>query len=349
MKNYKKLLVRYDCSVKDALSIIDKGAKKISVVVKEDATFAGTLSDGDVRRGLLNGIGLEDSIDSIVFIDSLVMRPGDNLEQVLHLASERNVQYIPILDENDKVIGIEKIDSLKASRHYDNVVVLMAGGLGTRLRPLTENTPKPMLKVGDKPILQTIIENFARYGFTHIIISVNYLADQIMEFFGDGTAFGVTIEYVKEEKRLGTAGALDLMRDRLQKPFFVMNGDLLTNMNFESMLQKHLDQNAVATMGVREYDFQVPYGVVNVNNGQISSIEEKPIHTFFVSAGIYLLSPEALEDVPSDEFFDMPTLFDTLIKENKSTVPFSIRGYWMDIGRLSDYERANDEYSGVFN
>jgi len=229
-----------------------------------------------------------------------------------------------------------------------NKVVLMAGGLGTRLSPLTDSTPKPMLHVGNKPILETIIDRFSACGYGEIILSVKYKSHLIEEYFKDGAAFGVNIEYVHEEKRMGTAGALSLMSKRLDEPFFVMNADLLTSVNFENLHNYHLSQHAVATMGVREYDFQVPYGVVNVKDNYILSIEEKPIHKFFVSAGIYMFCPSILDYVPQDKFFDMPSLFSTLIAENLKTVSFPIREYWLDIGRMSDYERANLEYTGIF-
>jgi NDP-sugar pyrophosphorylase family protein len=170
----------------------------------------------------------------------------------------------------------------------------------------------------------------------------------IEEYFGDGSAFGVTINYIHEKERMGTAGALSLMKDFLHEPFFVMNGDLLTNVNFEHFHDFHLSQKAAGTMGVREYDFQVPYGVVNIEQGNIQSIVEKPVHKFFVSAGIYMLSPESLALVPEGEFFDMPSLFEKIICKNSAALSFPIHEYWLDIGRMNDYEKANNEYHKVF-
>jgi NDP-sugar pyrophosphorylase family protein len=205
-----------------------------------------------------------------------------------------------------------------------------------------------MLKVGNKPILQTIVENFAKYGYKNIVMCVNYKSGIIQDYFKDGKEFGVNIEYIFEENRMGTAGALSLLKEKPTKPFFVMNGDLLTNVNFEHLHNYHLSNDSIATMCVREYDFQVPYGVVNMENNKILSIEEKPVHKFFVSAGIYMLSPEVLEYIPKNEFFDMPTLFDLIIKDNKNAISFPIREYWLDIGRIEEYKRANDEYYEVF-
>ena len=224
----------------------------------------------------------------------------------------------------------------------------MAGGLGTRLSPLTDSIPKPMLHVGKKPILETIIENFAKYGYRDVVLSVSYKSHVIEEHFGDGEAFGVKISYVHETKRMGTAGALSLMRDQLSEPFFVMNADLLTNVNFEHLHDYHESNNAMATMAVREYDFQVPYGVVNISDSQITSIEEKPTHKFYVSGGIYMLNPASLDLIPNDQFFDMPSLFESMIARGANALSFPIREYWLDIGRMSDYEKANSEYGEVF-
>ena len=252
------------------------------------------------------------------------------------------------MDNDGNLIGIEVLDELVVRKSKTNKVVLMVGGLGTRLRPLTENIPKPMLNVGGKPILQTIIEKFVSYGFVNIVMCVGYKSDVIQDFFGDGMKFGANIEYVFEEKRMGTAGALSLLRTKPDEPFFVMNGDLLTNVNFEHLLDFHMSNNSVATMCVREYDFQVPYGVVNVEDGAILSIEEKPVHKFFVSAGIYMLNPKCIDMIPENEFYDMPTLFENLIEMQKHTISFPLREYWLDIGRIEEYEKANSEYDDVF-
>lgn len=348
MNNYKKVLISPSATIRRALEIIDSGAMKIALVVDENQKLMGTLSDGDVRRAILGGMGLDDLIETIYFQTPTTCRISDSREKILQVAVAHKLSQIPVLDYEGRVVGLVEIDELLRPAQRTNKVILMAGGLGTRLSPLTDTTPKPMLHVGNKPILETIIENFAKYGYTDIVLSVGYKSHVIEEYFGDGSAFGTKIEYVHEAKRMGTAGALTLLRDNLIEPFFVMNGDLLTNINFERMHDYHLSHDAVATMAVREYDFQVPYGVVSVDNSRIVAIEEKPIHKFFVSAGIYMLSPQTLEHIPDDEFFDMPTLFEKLISERNNAFSFPIREYWLDIGKMSDYERANNEYGGVF-
>lgn len=348
MINYKKILLPPDATIRRALEIIDTGSIKIALVSDQEGKLLGTLTDGDIRRAILGGKGLYDSIETVYYRTPTTCGINDSKEKILQLAVAHKLYQIPIIDAEGKIVGVAEVDELLQPAHRTNKVVLMAGGLGTRLSPLTDTTPKPMLHVGNKPILETIIENFAKYGYAEIILSVNYKSHIIEEYFGDGSAYGVKIEYVHESKRMGTAGALALIRDSLTEPFFVMNGDLLTNINFEHMHDYHLSHDAVATMAVREYDFQVPYGVVNVSDGRILSIEEKPTHKFFVSAGIYMLSPDVLAHIPDDEFFDMPTLFEKLIAKGNNAVSFPIREYWLDIGRMGDYEKANSEYGGVF-
>lgn len=348
MNNFKKIIISPISTVRQALEIIDIGSMKIALVADENLKLLGTLTDGDIRRAILNGRGLDDSIEAIYFRTPTTCGINDSKEKILQLAVAHKLFQIPVVDDEGRIIGIAEVDELLQPAHRTNKVVLMAGGLGTRLSPLTDTTPKPMLHVGNKPILETIIENFAKHGYTDIILSVSYKSHVIEEYFGDGASFGVKIEYVHEARRMGTAGALTLLRDILTEPFFVMNGDLLTNINFEHMHDYHLMHDAVATMAVREYDFQVPYGVVNITDGKILSIEEKPTHKFFVSAGIYMLSPQTLQHIPDDDFFDMPTLFEKLIFEKHHAVSFPIREYWLDIGRMSDYEKANSEYGGVF-
>lgn len=335
-------------TIKEALKIIDSGAMQIALVVDEEDKLIGTLTDGDIRRGLLNGLDLNNSIESIIFKTPTVANITDTKEDILKKALAKKLHQIPVLDEHGRVIGIKEIEELVKPSIKSNKVVLMVGGLGTRLKPLTDSTPKPMLKVGNKPILKTIVEKFAEYGYINIIMCVNYKSHIIQDYFGDGSEFGVNIEYVFEEQRMGTAGALSLLKQNPSEPFFVMNGDLLTNVNFEHLHDYHMSHDAMATMCVREYDFQVPYGVVNIQDSKILSIEEKPVHKFFVSAGIYMLSPEVLEYIPENQFYDMPTLFEKLIEKRENTISFPLREYWLDIGRMEEYEKANSEYHEVF-
>jgi dTDP-glucose pyrophosphorylase/CBS domain-containing protein len=345
---YERILVEVNYTIKQTLEVIDTVAMRIAIVVDSDKKVIGTISDGDIRRGLLSGRGLEESIEDIYHKTPMICSIHDSKEKVIKYAIKNRVYQIPIVDDEGRLVEVEDLARLLTKMKRNNKVVLMAGGLGTRLQPLTNDTPKPLLKVGNKPILETIIENFANYGFTDIIISVNYKSDMIKEYFKDGSEFGVSITYIEENKRLGTAGALSLLEELPKEPFFVMNGDLLTNVNFEHFLDFHSFGNSTATMCVREYDFQVPYGVIEVEDDKIQKITEKPVHKFFVNAGIYLLSPKALEYIPQDSFYDMPTLFERLIEEQHNVLSFPVHEYWLDIGKMNDFERAQSEYYRVF-
>ena len=349
MSKYKNILLNRNTTIKQALTEIDKGAMRIAIVLDDDKKVIGTLTDGDIRRGLLNGLTLESDIANLYFKEPILASINDSKELIIQKALRKQIYQIPIVDTEGKFVKIEELSNLLKVNTKHNRVILMAGGLGTRLHPLTQDIPKPLLKVGNKPILETIIENFAKYGFVNITISVNYKASMIKEYFGDGSSLGVNIDYIQENKRLGTAGALSLIQDRPQDPFFVMNADLLTNVNFEHLLDFHVMEHSVATMCVREYDYQVPYGVIQTKESEIISIEEKPVHKFFVNAGIYTLSPQIFEYIPKNKFYDMPTLFEDIIKDRLKSVSFPIHEYWLDIGRMSDFEQAQHEYGEIFS
>ena len=348
MRIVTDIKLRINSTIKDALQTINNGGLQIAIVVDENDSLVGTVTDGDIRRGLLNGLDLNSSVSLVVHKSPSIASVGDTKESILKIALAKKLHKIPLIDELGKLVGIEDIEDIIKPASKTNKVILMVGGLGTRLRPLTQDTPKPMLKVGNKPILQTIVEKFAEYGFVNITMCVNFNAGIIKDYFGDGKEFGVNIDYILEQKRMGTAGALSLLKERPNEPFFVMNGDLLTNVNFEHIFNYHTLNKATATMCVREYDYEVPYGVVKMNDNKIVDISEKPVQKFFVSAGIYMLSPEILDLIPKNEFYDMPTLFEKAISQGKNVISFPIHEYWIDIGRLEEYQKANEEYAKIF-
>ena len=348
MRIVNDIKLSINSTIKDALQTINNGGLQIAIVVNENDALVGTVTDGDIRRGLLNGLDLNSSVSLVVHKSPSIASVGDTKESILKIALAKKLHKIPLVDELGKLVGIEDIEDIIKPVGKTNRVILMVGGLGTRLRPLTQDTPKPMLKVGNKPILQTIVEKIAEYGFVNITMCVNFNASIIRDYFGDGKEFGVNIDYVLEQKRMGTAGALSLLKERPSEPFFVMNGDLLTNVNFEHIFNYHTLHKATATMCVREYDYEVPYGVVKMNDNKITAIAEKPVQKFFVSAGIYMLSPEILDLIPQDEFYDMPTLFEKAIAQDKNVISFPIHEYWIDIGRLEEYQKANEEYAKIF-
>ncbi len=343
MKQWQKTLVNKNHTLLDTMKIIDDSSLQFAVVVDEEQHLLGTVTDGDIRRGILRGEGLDVTITSIMNPSPISARRGQKYHKYKQLMKSKMLKQLPIVDDNNRIINILFADNIETSLNK-NTVVLMLGGLGTRLRPLTNDTPKPMLRVGNKPILETIIEGFKQYGYTDFIFSVNYKKEVIQEYFQNGEAFDVTIEYIEEDKKMGTAGALSLLKNRPTKPFFVMNGDLLTQINFDQLMQFHMEHESVATMCVREYEYQIPYGVIETDGTDLVTIREKPTHRSFVNAGIYVLKPEVFDYIPHDEFFDMPTLFTKLIENGKKTSAFPIHEYWLDIGRVDDFNRANNEF-----
>lgn len=347
MKNTDKIKLPLGASLRDALNIIDAGGMHIAIVTDDCDRIIGLVSDGDIRRALIGNKSLDDSVVDILNKQPITVKENDPAADILAKAKKYRLSQLPVVDNENKLLDVIDITSLVTPLSKSNPVVLMVGGLGTRLRPLTDKMPKPLLKVGDKPILHTIIKQFRLYGFKNIILCVNYRAEMIREYFGNGSKFGVNIEYVYEDKRMGTAGALSLIKG-IEKPFFVMNGDLLTNINFEYLYKYHLSTNAEATMCVREYEYQVPYGVIEMKGNNILKITEKPIQSFYVSAGIYMLDPSVLQHIPEDKFYDMPTLFDDIMQNSGRAVSYPIKEYWMDIGQINEYKKANEEYSNYF-
>ena len=349
MKNWRELLVLPTTPIIETMHIINDTAKQFVVVVDHQNRLLGTVTDGDIRRAILRGETLESPIQQVMNNNPLIEYIGKSDDDYKNILKKKKIKQLPILDSNDRIINVIFIDENLTEKKYSNIAVLMVGGLGTRLRPLTESIPKPMLNIGNKPILETIIENFKHFGFTNFVLSVNYKKKMIMDYFQDGTHLGVNIEYIEETKRLGTAGALSLLLEKPTESFFVMNGDLLTKINFEQLLDFHNETDSTATMCVREYEYQIPYGVIETKDHQLLSIVEKPVHKSFVNAGIYVLNPIALEHVPNGEFYDMPELYKKLMHEQEKVSAFPLREYWLDIGRLDDYEKANGDYKETFN
>ncbi|KOS66768.1 alcohol dehydrogenase [Lysinibacillus contaminans] len=325
------------------MEIINKTALQFAVVVDEQNHLLGTVTDGDIRRGILRGEGLDVPIRSIMNENPISAKSGQNASKYKQLMKIKKLKQLPITNEHNQIVDVLFIDDLSINTN-ENQVILMLGGLGTRLRPLTNDIPKPMLRVGNKPIVETIVDGFKQYGYSNFIFSVNYKKEVIQNYFQSGEALGITIDYIEEQKRMGTAGALSLIEHRPSEPFFVMNGDLLTQVNFDQLMQFHSEQNSVATMCVREYEFQIPYGVIETKGTDLISIKEKPVHRSFVNAGIYVLSPEVFDYIPNDTYYDMPTLFETLIEYGMKTSVFPIHEYWLDIGQVDDFHRANQKY-----
>lgn len=345
MANWKDVVVSPDTPLGDAIAKIDASGLQVALVLAPDGSLLGILTDGNIRRAILASKGLQAPVSEVMNKQSTTIAASTPRNQMLALMRRRVLHHLPLIDEAGLVIGLATLNDLIGATERPNRVVIMAGGLGTRLRPLTDEYPKPLLAVGGKPILETIIEGFAEQGFKRIFIAVNYKAEMIRNHIGTGERWGVEIEYLHEGIRLGTAGALSLLPEKLNAPVIVMNGDLITRINYDNLLQFHVTQGASATMAVREYDFQVPYGVVRLDGERIEAIEEKPVQKFFINAGIYALSPDVMEYLPAETLFDMTTLFEHLIAAGKPVAAYPLREYWLDIGRLEEFERAQTDWT----
>ena len=341
-------LVSSDAPIRDVIETIDRSQHKIALVVDQLRRLVGTVTDGDVRRAILAGLEMDVPAKRIMYRTPIVARAGEPLENAERLAHRRRVRKVPLLDEDDRVVGIHTVGPDPSEEFADNIVILMAGGLGTRLRPLTEHAPKPLLSVGEKPLLETIVEQIIIQGFRRFFFAVHYKGEMVEDYFGNGKKWNAEFQYLRESEPLGTAGALSLLKERSKLPILVMNADLLTKVNLQSLLDYHRESGATATMGVRAYEFKIPYGVVSTDGHRITEIIEKPVKELFVNAGIYVLSPDALDLLEIGRRLDMPELFSELIAKGHKTAAFPIREYWIDVGRIEDFRRANDEYSEEF-
>jgi dTDP-glucose pyrophosphorylase len=348
MKEWRKILVSPSATIRETIEKIDSNSLQIALVIDEQLNLLGTVTDGDIRRALLKGVPLQTTVNEIMNTHPVTIQPNEETRQILKIMEANRLRHLPVVDEQGSLKGVELLESFIHPPRLDCWVVLMVGGLGKRLGSLTKDCPKPLLKVGNKPILETILEKLGECGFHQFYFVVNYKAEMIQAYFGDGSHWGLEIRYIHEQKRMGTAGGLKLIPEKLPQPILVMNGDLLTTLNFRQLLQFHTEMHVKATMCVRQYEIEVPYGVVKVENQRLANIVEKPIHQFFVSAGIYVLEPDALEYIPDNSYFDMPNLFQKLIAENSDIAAFPLREYWVDIGKLDDFHRANVEYNEVF-
>lgn len=344
MTHTATLVIAPDATLRDAIAVIDRGARQIALVVDEAGVLIATVTDGDVRRGLLRGLGLDAPVSEVMNRSPLTVRAEDGHEAAHRVMRARSLHHIPIVDDHGRFVDLAWIDEVSGLVRRETQVVLMAGGLGRRLRPLTETVPKPMLPIGGRPILEHILRNFVDQGFVRFTISLNYLGEKVRAHFGDGTAFGAAIDYVEEQERMGTAGALSLLTERPSAPFLVMNGDLLTQMRFDALLRFHDETGATATLCARPFEMQVPYGVIEADGPYLQGIVEKPVHSHFVNAGIYVLSPVALDALHPGEPLDMPDLFTRLTKTGAKAGVFPLREYWLDIGRQEDLQRARTEF-----
>ncbi len=349
MHNWKNVVLKQTDTIQTSIKILNQEALRIIIVIDKSDELIGTVTDGDIRRGLIKNLSLDMCISKIMSVNPITAHVKDSRESVLSKMKEMDLLQIPIVDEDNKIVGLEILQHLLTNSMCDNPVLLMAGGFGRRLHPLTKNIPKPLLKIGLKPILENILDKLISAGFHNFYISTHYKAEMIRKYFGDGSKWGVTIEYIHEKKPLGTAGSLGLLpKKSIKLPILVMNGDLLTKVNFKELLNFHNKEGRDATMCVREYSFQVPYGVVNTDAHIVESIEEKPVYNLFVNTGIYVLNPSMLENIDGSNCIDMPQLLEHKIKLGRVTT-FPMHEYWLDIGQIDQFEKAQQDLDGFLS
>ncbi len=342
---WRDCIVEINTPIKIAVEQLNRVGIKIALVVDDNYQLLGTISDGDFRRGMLNGLSLEDTVEKIMNKNPQTVNEGTSRLEILKLMNDTKILQIPIVDKNNFVIGLHLWDDISVQVRHSNIMVIMAGGKGSRLHPQTENRPKPMLLVAGIPILEHIIKRARSQGFNHFIIAINYLGQIIEDYFKDGQKFGVKIDYLREDVPLGTAGALSLLSHKPEKAFIVTNGDVITDINYSNFLDYHMVQNAAATVAVHTHEFQIPYGVVQINGLEVESYEEKPIVSSFINAGVYALDPNILDFIKEPKFRDMPEILDISRDLNKKVIVYPLHESWIDIGRPIDLEIANKNNS----
>lgn len=348
IKDIIKIFIKAEDSIKTAMEVIDKGGRGIALILDDSQRLLGTVTDGDIRRAILKGLSLEEPVKAIMNCNYIFVTQNYSRTLITTIFQNRGIMQLPVLDDDMRVVDVIFYHEFFEEKTKENWALIMAGGLGTRLHPLTQEVPKPMLRVGAKPIIETIIEQLKSYGYKNIILCLNYKADIIKNYFQDGANFGVNIKYVSEKKRLGTAGAIRLAKEYIDKPFFVLNGDILTKLNFEQFMQFHINSGNCVTIGTKKYEIQIPYGVVNLKDEKVTDLKEKPCSSYFISGGMYCLDPEAIDRIPEDEYFDITQLISEYLDKGKKVGSFPITEYWMDIGQIDDYNQANVDYDNMF-
>ncbi len=345
MKNVLKICIDANKSLIDVLNNLESEDSQIVLIIDSNKKVLGTVSDGDIRRHLITGKTLTTKVSEVMNKKFIFIKKGEKKQKILQLMKEKSINQIPILDESGKILDIVLLKELIEVKDFlDNPVLIMAGGIGSRLRPFTEKCPKPMLKVGEKPILEILIEQFIENGFSNFYISVNYLKEQIIEYFGNGKKWNIDIQYLIEKEALGTAGAISLLPKEIKKPFIVINGDILTKFNMRQMIDFHNKNKSHMTICVREYEINVPFGVIETNGIELKQIIEKPSYKHYINAGVYAFNHEVLKIIPDNKAIDMPNLIEKLQTLNKRITICPIHEYWIDIGRHETFNKANKSW-----
>jgi dTDP-glucose pyrophosphorylase len=344
--DYKKHLILKGATVFEAMSRLnDLALDAILFVIDSEGRLIGSLTDGDIRRGLLSGKSVDAEVLRIIQPDpKFVFKNEKSLNSIIKYR-KANYRILPVLDDNRTIVNIINFRIIKSYLPVD--ALIMAGGRGERLRPLTDETPKPMLKVGEKPILEHNIDRLAAYGVDDIWISLKYLGHKIEDYFGDGLSKNISIKYLWEDQPLGTLGALGKI-DKFHNPYLiVMNSDLLTNTDFEDFFLDFVENDADMSVLSIPYDVTVPYAVLQAENERVKSFVEKPTYTYYSNGGVYLMKTEVAAFVPKGEFFNATDLIDILLLKNKHIRTYSMRGYWLDIGKHDDYKKAQEDIKHI--
>ena len=338
---WRNAILPSNATIAQSIQNLNEFSLKIILVVNEAGMLEGTISDGDIRRGLLKGLNLESSVNAIIHRNAFVVPPELERDLVMQLMVANKIQQVPVVDKKHRVIGLYTWDEITSPNSRSNVMVIMAGGMGTRLRPHTNHCPKPLLEIAGKPMLEHIIDRAKLEGFSHFVLTIHYLGEMIEDYFGDGKRFGVRIDYLRENAPMGTAGALSILKPLPITPFVVTNGDVITDIRYGGLLDFHIRQGAAATMAVRTHEWQHPFGVVNTEGIEITGFEEKPIVRSHINAGVYAIDPIALSVLVENDHCDMPTLFRRLQANSQRTVAYPMHEPWLDVGRPDDLKQAN--------
>lgn len=347
MNDWKSVILTPESTIRDAMRVIDKAALRIGLVSDEEQKLLGTVTDGDIRRGLLASGDMDDSVVTVMNANPIIIKPSHTRQQRIDIMDKYDVLVLPVVDDNNYLVGLETLHQILQPKKRDNPVFIMAGGFGTRLRPLTDHCPKPMLHVGDKPMLEHLIRQFIKFGFHDFYISTHYMPEQIHEHFGDGSKWNISVTYIHEHEPLGTGGALGLLPKSLPElPLIMMNGDVLTKVDFKCLLDHHESNNFDATMCVRELEHKVSFGVVESQDDLVTAMVEKPTYRYHINTGIYVLSPECVASVEPNEKIDLPTLLENRMQKNKKVGIYTSYDYWLDIGQMADYQKAQHDIKG---
>lgn len=337
---FNQLCLNPDSKIETAINKLNESGLRIALVLNPDLEIIGTVSDGDIRRGLLKDSNLQNRVDGIMNSDPITVNTSVGRDAALLLMDSNKIDLIPIVDDRKRLIGLHRREEVIRAGKRSNVVFIMAGGKGARLYPHTENCPKPMLKIGGKPILERVIKQAANQGFYKFIISIHHLGDVIENYFGDGSGFGVEIQYLREEFPLGTGGSLKLLKSIPSDPIVVTNGDLLTDINYIEMIDFHETNKSKATMAVRLHEYQNQFGVVKTQGIDIVEFIEKPVQRNFINAGVYVIEPKVISLILDGMQIDMPELFEMIRTSNQRVVAYPMYEAWQDIGNPDDFANA---------